>query len=422
MDVVLRPADLNEVASRLSRGADDLMDSARRLRTVAAGTPLNVLDPGLDTTVAARQTLVGLGLNQSSTELRATAMELVDAARSATAADRGGLVCRLPERVRTDVDRWLTDTVGGILSTVAVGGVELVSLHPWGDPVPSSGDRGGSLSARRVRIDNLGGVDAGGARPGSGARLLLATAFDAMADESILAHDEFGLVDHGGDRYTIVLPGVTDLSQPGAGWNPVHRSVRDLDKAAVPSSRSTGLDDNPYARMVAEALVANDVPTGAELLIVGHSFGADTALDLASDRSFTDRYHVSQVVATGYFSQPQLRMGGAGSGADVLIVQNRLDPVVGLGSLMPIEGTLSSHCSPGRGQTAGASGATVIRFDGGLRGLGHSVDEYRSVFTGDADLDPADAAALEEMLSSLEARSFGPSPTMLAIDISLPDG
>ena len=59
--------------------------------------------------------------------------------------------------------------------------------------------------------------------------------------------------------------------------------------------------------MVWDALRAAGVPAGSSLMIVGHSFGADTALDLAADREFNGgEYTVTHVVAAGYYSQPQL--------------------------------------------------------------------------------------------------------------------
>ncbi|MDH5522015.1 MAG: hypothetical protein OEZ14_15940, partial [Acidimicrobiia bacterium] len=157
------------------------------------------------------------------------------------------------------------------------------------------------------------------------------------------------------------------------------------------------------------------VPAGAELLIVGHSYGADTALDLAADPAFAGRYDVTHVVATGYFSQPQLPAVPADT--RVLVVQNRHDIVVRLGSVMPSNETGVLACGPTR--PVDRLNALVVRYDGGLGRLGHSVDRYRPVFTGQADLDADDAAAVGDFVESID-RPSGPPGTILAIDISLP--
>ena len=284
------------------------------------------------------------------------------------------------------------------------------------DNLRVSGDPGGRFSSRRVSFPTSETAGNGnGTGPPSPARRLLIAALDATADQEVLAHDEFGLVDHGDDRYTVVLPGVTDLSRPEPGWSSTHRSPRDFDMAAVPSSRSGDVDDNVYAQSVVGALAAVGVPAGAELLIVGHSYGADTALDLAADPAFAGRYDVTHVVATGYFSQPQLPAVPADT--RVLVVQNRHDIVVRLGSVMPSNETGVLACGPTR--PVDRLNVLVVRYDGGLGRLGHSVDRYRPVFTGQADLDADDAAAVGDFVESID-RPSGPPGTILAIDISLP--
>lgn len=161
------------------------------------------------------------------------------------------------------------------------------------------------------------------------ARALLTRALGDTADERRVRPDEFQLVRLDTGRFVVVLPGVVDLSTPDPGWHDHHRSVRDLDAAAFTSSRSTGLDGNRYARLVHASLVAAGVPTGAEILVVGHSFGADTALDLAADARFNGPtgYRVTHVVAAGYHSGPQLP--AVPPATSVLVLQNRRDvPVI----------------------------------------------------------------------------------------------
>lgn len=159
------------------------------------------------------------------------------------------------------------------------------------------------------------------------ARALLIRALADTADSGQIRADEFEIVHVGGNSFIVVLPGVTDLSNPDIGLGS-NRTVRDLDQFAVPSSRSVSVSDNRYAHMVWEGIAASGVPPGANLLIVGHSFGSDTALDLAADSGFNgpDGYHVTHVVAAGYYSQPQLEH--VPSSTSVLVLQNHRDAAV----------------------------------------------------------------------------------------------
>lgn len=428
----VRPLDLQAAARTLARDMNGVRHRLRRLRAVTDAVAVHPADPSLDADLAIRQARSLAALHRSAADLTAVAGDLDSAALDALVADEAGRwrplegwslpgrdfnpapFCRLPADLRSAMDSRLTGVVADVLSVVATGAMWAVAPLVSPGSRSRSGDPGGRFSSRPVPF---GGSVAGhlGARPLSPAARLVVAALDATADEDLLAHDEFGLVDLGRNRYTVVLPGVTDLRDPQPGWHPHHRSPRDLDMAAIPSSRSTGVDDNVYARSVAEALTAFDVPVGAELVIVGHSFGADTALDLAADPAFTGRYDVTHVVATGYFSQHQLR--SASVDTRVLVVQNRRDVVVHLGTTMPSAGTGIVACGPA---SAVSRPTAVVRFDGGIDGLGHSIDVYRSVFSGRADLDSGDAAAVHDMLDSIDVTSTPPG-TMLAVDISLPE-
>jgi hypothetical protein len=168
-----------------------------------------------------------------------------------------------------------------------------------------------------------------GGTPAERARHRVVRALADTAHTRRIRPDEFGLVHLDSGRFLLVLPGVVDLSAFDLGWDRHHRSARDLDRAALGSSRSTRLADNPYARAVRDTLAGAGVPRGAELMIVGHSFGADTALDLAADPAVngSDGYRITHVVAAGYHSAPQL--GAVPGDTAVLVVQNRRDvPVI----------------------------------------------------------------------------------------------
>lgn len=159
-------------------------------------------------------------------------------------------------------------------------------------------------------------------------RELLLRALDDTASSGQIRDDEFEIVRMSDGRYLVVLPGVTDLSSPDIGLSGTHASVRDVDQFAYPSSRSASVADNRYAQMVAEALAIRGVPVGSDLVIIGHSYGADTALDLAADPAFNgaDGYRVTHVVAAAYHSQPQLDHVPAST--QVLVLQNHRDAAV----------------------------------------------------------------------------------------------
>jgi hypothetical protein len=160
-----------------------------------------------------------------------------------------------------------------------------------------------------------------------GLDLVVRALVDTATDAQIRA-DEFQVVRLDDGRFVVVLPGVIDLSRPDLGLDDDHRSVRDVDQHAYPSSRSTSVADNRYAQMVSAALALHGVPVGSELVIVGHSFGADTALDLAADPSFNGPggFRVSHVVAAAYHSGPQLPH--VPSDTAVLVLQNHRDVAV----------------------------------------------------------------------------------------------
>ena len=159
-------------------------------------------------------------------------------------------------------------------------------------------------------------------------RNLVIRALTDTADSLQIRPDEFELVHLSTGKYLVVLPGVTDLSRPDLGLDDLHRTVRDVDQHAYPSSLSTSVADNRYARMVWDGLIEAAVPPGAELMIVGHSYGADTALDLAADPVFNGPagFDVTHVVAAGYHVEPQLAL--VDPETEVLVLQNHRDMAV----------------------------------------------------------------------------------------------
>lgn len=241
-----------------------------------------------------------------------------------------------------------------------------------------------------------------GATPTERGRRLVQRALADTGDHRRVRTDEFGLVRLADDRYVVVLPGVVDLSRPDLGWSDRHRSVRDLDRAAVASSRSSAARDNPYAVFVHAGLVAARVPAGSELLIVGHSFGADTALDLAADPTFNGpgAFRVTHVVAAGYHSGPQLPDVAAHTG--VLVLQNHRDVAViveAIGAAHVVDAIEASADAVHSAATLDPVGAVAAhtRLVGhqlgalwsGVRHVVNRADDVRRVAAGAITVDPA---------------------------------
>lgn len=198
--------------------------------------------------------------------------------------------------------------------------LHLVVLSAIFPPPPGRGDLGGTYDA-----ENRGPYQVKGIDDEARGRATIAEVLRHTADSDQIAPDEFEIIALDNGAWLVVLPGVTDLSNPNYGWNPFHRSVRDTDQAALESSTSTTIDDNLYAQMVAEAMRRQGVQPGDEVMLVGHSFGADTALDLAADPNFNGdgAFQVTHVVAAAYDSGPQLEH--VPDSTEVLVLQNARD-------------------------------------------------------------------------------------------------
>jgi len=290
--------------------------------TDAAGFETFVTDLGAELLVDFFAAGASLRAGEIADELPALARLLRNRADRAEAADRGGDTTGFDHDVR-----WIADALQLGLS----------------DGVGASGSDA-DLAAHFGRLNHMAEADAGGTysqeyRGGflindsdaaAAGRQLVETLLLTTADGSLVAEDEFQIVSvNGGESFILVLPGVTDLSKPDLGLNDEHRSVRDLDQYALPSAASTSIADNVYAQMVSQALQEANIPAGADIAIVGHSFGADTALDLASDEAFNggrQGYNVTHVVAAGYHSGPQLEH--VPDSTEVLVLQNHHDLAV----------------------------------------------------------------------------------------------
>jgi hypothetical protein len=214
-------------------------------------------------------------------------------------------------------------TVASLLRRAAGARIPLSACPPIGPFAPESGDPGGALHAEVRSPYAIDAID-----PIAAGRALVVRALRDTASARQIREDEFEIVELSDARHLVVLPGVIDLSRTPWWSETAHRSVRDIDRHALPSSRSSAVADNGYARLVWEALRARGVAPGSELVMIGHSFGADTALDLAADPAFNgdDGFRVTHVVAAAYASTPQL--ADVPQSTRVLVLQNRRDALV----------------------------------------------------------------------------------------------
>ena len=208
-------------------------------------------------------------------------------------------------------------------------------------------------------------------------------AFWATGDGARADRDEIEIRQLDNGRYIVVLPGVTDLTDhlddvargfptgdaAGPWYDNDANTVRKMRYAISAASDPDFVD--PYALVVAKQMQRAGVPVGAEVMIIGHSYGGYAAMNLAAnDCSFRDGdsagYHVNvtHVLAAGADADWQL--AGVPPQTNALVLNNRNDPVV------RAEDIGSRH-----GNTDVASATHTDRvFNGGWWDDGHKVETY----------------------------------------------
>ena len=149
----------------------------------------------------------------------------------------------------------------------------------------------GDLNANLEMVRVGAPLRIGGETPQARGKELIIRALDDTTNPDAILRDEFEAIIHDNGNVTLVLPGVIDLtsqfSSPRLGLDEETNSLRDLDRHAFPSARSTSLEDNGYGLRVVEwvegMVDSGAIEFGAPTTIIGHSFGGDTALDIAAD-------------------------------------------------------------------------------------------------------------------------------------------
>ena len=284
-------------------------------------------------------------------------------------------------------------------------------------------------------------------------RDLIVRALNDTANPDQILRDEFEVFFHDNGNLTLVLPGVIDLTNPRPGADPETNSLRDLDQQAIGSAFSTGVypdehgPGNGYAQRIvdwAEEMVATGViAAGTQTTIIGHSFGGDTAFDLASDSHFNgELLDVTHAFSAGYNSFPQLEHLPAHTRAltatniyDLVQLTERLsrngarpaDRIVSETAERAIN-TTTQHLNRFRINKIPeielddedviemSPNGVVADFEGGftLSGAGHHQDEYVEF------IERVDDPLIEQFLTELDTEGFTADAVAVSVDISDP--
>lgn len=179
-------------------------------------------------------------------------------------------------------------------------------------------------------------------------------------------------------KYVVNLRGIEDgaksamlLPKPGVAFDERNQALEnDSPRATRWATQSIGDDanwsttwENPYAVQVRLALQEHGVPPGADVMLVGHSYGAYTAMELASDTSFNGGYvNVKTVVAMA--ADVDFRMDDMPAGTTGLVLNNANDLVAGAESLLR------------QNEASTPAGWSEVTFDDGRDVIGHGEGNY----------------------------------------------
>lgn len=176
-------------------------------------------------------------------------------------------------------------------------------------------------------------------------------------------------------RYIVNLPGTDSF---GVGGSEVRDSLANL--------QLVGGEDTAYARGIREAMERAGIPPDAPVALVGHSQGGMTAVHLADDPDFTDRFNVQHVVTAG---APTAQVPHLSDDIQVLSLENQ-------GDLVPLTDGEDNPDQPNR---------TTVRFDHptGSVGGNHSMGSYTE---GGGLVDDSDDPSLVETRDQLRQDGF----------------
>ncbi|MFI7382564.1 hypothetical protein [Streptomyces sp. NPDC049813] len=209
--------------------------------------------------------------------------------------------------------RELVDLLGvtRTLTTISPVIMELLALAGLLDENPTNdGFAWVTLAGGVPTSDPLFGLPAGLIRhlnPGAGraerteSDAMLARVLDRSANDIVRYIDDISALGNHGLallRRVVCADGATRhvVLLPGTSFGRLSNSTpQDLVGAFDALLRT----DTTYSRSAKQMLVRAGVPEGSELMIVGHSLGGITAMNLASDLDFVSTYRLTHVVTVG---------------------------------------------------------------------------------------------------------------------------
>jgi hypothetical protein len=213
-------------------------------------------------------------------------------------------------------------------------------------------------------------------------RAALAEAFYATTDPTRANEDEIEITRLDNGRWIVALPGVTDLSAGPSKWFSNDAS----DRAHVSDTAGPAIlgSANEYAHRVQLAMQRAGVPSGAEVMLLGHSAGAYAAMDLARDDEFNrvgagGSYHVNvtHVVAAG--AETDWKDKGVPNRTNVLILNNTDDQVFQAENMVHADRSLTR---PGHVEYEFTDG---WKLNGIVPDVGHHPDHYAEVLQSAPD-------------------------------------
>ncbi len=256
---------------------------------------------------------------------------------------------------------------------------------------------------------------------------------DYLERQKHLPQNEFEImkVSDNPPRYVVNLPGI----EWGEGHRWENNHLRDLRGAS--EARVTGHD--AYAERVKFEMQRAGIPAGAEVMLVGHSYGAIAAMDIASDHSFNrpggpvgSEYSVkvTHVLAAGAGLRD--RLGAPPAGTKVLMAINRNDVVASAiqnGDLDPTTLALASDKAVVEGLRDIRNGIThnldhkftmsgsergLVEFSTNADALGHAYGNYEQGLNGMGN-------GADWFVNDVSQKYFAGQPGMQSVSVTLPD-
>jgi pimeloyl-ACP methyl ester carboxylesterase len=196
-------------------------------------------------------------------------------------------------------------------------------------------------------------------------------------------------------RYVVQLPGTESWKMPGA-------KVRDLST----NLHTMAGGSTVYMRGIEQAMAKAHIPSGAPVMLVGHSQGGMTAAALAADPVFRHSYNVTQVVTAG----APIARSVIPPGIQVFAMENRYDIVPQLdGAPNPDQPNLTTVTFDAQNGTVGNNHSLPETYVRAARNLPKGDPSYIAwLQTAHGFLDPTADPALPPTRSPADRRHEAP--------------